>query len=161
MPIRPATSCVVAGMKLTRPCIVAAALAAALAGAAFAGVVVHKSATVQTIKVTEKEFHISIPAKHAAGPVKFVIKNTGKYPHALALSGPGVKLKKTALIKPGKSATLAVTLKSGRYSIWCPVPGHAAQGMKVSVTVPGGTAVSATTTSATTTDSGGGGTAWG
>ena len=149
-------------MKLTRPLIVAAALAAAVAGAAFAGVVAHKSAAVKTVNVTEKEFHISLsPAKGAAGPVKFVIKNTGKYAHALEISGPGVKAKRTPLIKPGKSATLAVTLKSGTYSIWCPVPGHAAQGMKTSLSVGGATGVSATTTSATTTASGGGGEAWG
>ena len=147
-------------MKITRPLIVAAALAAALAGAAFAGVVVHKSATIKTVKVTEKEFHISLsPAKGTAGPVRFVIKNTGKLSHALAISGPGVKLKKTALIKPGKSATLTVTLKSGTYSVWCPVPGHAAQGMKTSLSVSGSSGVSATTTSATTTSSGGA--AWG
>ena len=129
---------VVARMKLTRPFIVAAALAAALAGAALAGVVAHATATVKTISVTEKEFHISLSTrKGAVGPVRFVIKNTGKYGHHLAISGPGLKKKQTALIKPGKSATLAVTLKSGTYALWCPVPGHAAQGMKTSVTVPG------------------------
>jgi uncharacterized cupredoxin-like copper-binding protein len=148
-------------MKLTRPLIVAAALAAALAGAALAGVVVHSSATVKTITVTEKEFHISLSArKGVVGADKFVIKNTGKYPHALAISGPGLKLKKTALIKPGKSATLSVTLKSGTYAIWCPVPGHAAKGMKTSVTVPaasGGSGGGTTSTSDTTTS----GTAWG
>ncbi len=146
-------------MKLTRPFIVAAALAAALAGAALAGVVAHRSATVTTIRVTEKEFHISLStSKGAVGPVKFVIKNTGKYAHGLAISGPGVKLKKTAkLIKPGKSGSLAVTLKAGKYSLWCPVPGHAAQGMKTSITVPGATGGDTTTTSDTTT----GGAAWG
>ncbi len=95
-----------------------------------------------------------------------MIKNTGKYAHRLAISGPGLKTKKTPLIKPGKSATLAVTLRSGTYAIWCPVPGHAAQGMKSSITVPaavsggtGGTGGGATTTttSGTTTD----GAAWG
>jgi len=147
-------------MKLTRPLIVAAALAAAVAGAAFAGVVAHQSANVNTVKVTEKEFHISLsPAKGTAGPTRFVIKNTGKLSHALAISGPGVKLKKTVLIKPGTSATLTVTLKSGTYSVWCPVAGHAAQGMKTSLSVAGGTSVAATTTSATTTS--GGGAAWG
>lgn len=150
-------------MKLTRPLIVAAALAASLAGAAFAGVVAHRSATVKTIHVTEKEFHISLsPKQGAVGPVRFVVKDTGKLAHALAISGPGVKLKRTALIKPGKSATLAVTLKPGKYTLWCPVPGHAAQGMKTSLTVPGATTggssgAGTTTTPATST---GGGEAW-
>ena len=110
-------------MKLTRPLILVAALAAALAGAALAGVVAHKGATVKTINVTEKEFHITLSSrKGAVGSVRFAIKNTGKHSHALAISGPGVKLKKTALIKPGKKATLTVTLKAGTYALWCPVP---------------------------------------
>jgi uncharacterized cupredoxin-like copper-binding protein len=150
-------------MKLTRPLIVAVALAAALAGAALAGVVTHKGADVKTIKVTEKEFHITLSTRTGAvGPVRFVIKNTGKYTHGLAISGPGVKLKKSALIKPGKSAALAVTLKSGTYALWCPVPGHAAKGMKTSIKVPGAATGGSggggpTTTSDTTT----GGEAWG
>jgi hypothetical protein len=62
---------------------------------------------------------------------------------------------------------LLVTFKRGAYSLWCPVPGHAARGMKaklLTITQSGG--VSPTTTSAgggsggTTTD-GGGGEAWG
>ena len=69
---------------------------------------------------------------------------------------------KVSTIDPACSgATLTVTLESGTYSIWCPVPGHAAQGMKTSFSASGGSGVSATTTSATTTDSGGGGAAWG
>ena len=83
-------------MKLTRPLILVAALAAALAGAALAGVVAHKGATVKTINVTEKEFHITLSSrKGVVGSVRFAIKNTGKHSHALAISGPGVKLKKT------------------------------------------------------------------
>jgi uncharacterized cupredoxin-like copper-binding protein len=146
-------------MKLTRPLIVAAVLAVALAGAALAGVVTHKGANVKTIKVTEKEFHITLSSRTGAvGPVRFVIKNAGKYTHGLAISGLGVKLKKSALVKPGKTATLAVTLKSGTYALWCPVPGHAAKGMKTSITVPASTGGGgATTTSDTTT----GGAAWG
>ncbi len=150
-------------MKLTRPTTVAAAFAVALLGAATAGVVAHASASTKTITVTEKEFHIGLSTKKGAeGSVKFVVKNTGKLSHALEISGPGVKNKRTPLIKPGKSATLTVTLKSGSYTLWCPVPGHAAQGMKTSLSVPeSATApVGQTTTPApapTTT----GGEAWG
>ena len=116
-------------MKLTRPLIVAAVLAAALAGAALAGVVTHKGADVKTIKVGEKEFHITLSTRRgAAGPARLVIKNTGKYTHGLAISGPGVKLKKSALVKPGKTTTLAVTLEAGTYTLWCPVPGPRCQG---------------------------------
>jgi len=141
--------------------------ALALAGAAVAGVVAHASASKTTIRVTEREYKIGLSATKApAGPVRFEIKNTGKYAHALAIAGAGVKTR-TKLIQPGKTVVLLVTFKRGAYSLWCPVPGHAAEGMKAKLltfTQSGG--VSPTTTSAgggsggTTTD-GGGGEAWG
>jgi uncharacterized cupredoxin-like copper-binding protein len=135
--------------------------ALALAGAAVAGVVAHASAAKTTIRVTEREFKIGLSTSHApSGPVRFEIKNTGKYPHALAISGAGVKAK-TKLIQPGKSAVLLVNLKQGAYSLWCPVPGHAARGMKATVTAPGGggstgttTTTAGTSTAETTTDDG-------
>jgi uncharacterized cupredoxin-like copper-binding protein len=138
--------------------------ALALAGAAVAGVVAHASASKTTIRVTEREFKIGLSTTHAAaGPVRFEIKNTGKLAHALSIAGAGVKTR-TKLIQPGKTGVLLVTLKSGAYSIWCPVPGHAALGMKAKVTVPaaaggGGAATTSGGAGDTTTDSGGA--AWG
>jgi len=154
-------------MKPTRPFILVAALAVALAGAAVAGVVAHATADAKTIKVTEKEFKITVTGKPVAGADRFVIKNTGKYAHALSIAGPGIKSKRTPLIKPGKSAVLAVTLKSGAYTLWCPVPGHAAEGMKTSFKIAGAAGGGAGGTStgggSTTTDTtgDGGGPAWG
>jgi uncharacterized cupredoxin-like copper-binding protein len=125
--------------------------ALAVAGAAVAGVVAHASAAKTTIRVTEREFRIGLSATRAsAGPVRFEIKNTGKYPHALAIAGVGVKAR-TKLIPPGRTAVLLVTLKRGVYSLWCPVPGHAAQGMKAKVTTPGAGGAATTTMTATTT----------
>jgi uncharacterized cupredoxin-like copper-binding protein len=109
--------------------------ALALAGAAVAGVVAHASASKSTIRITEREYRISLSTtKGQTGRVRFEVKNAGKYPHELAISGPGVKAK-TKLIKPGKSDVLLVDLKNGAYAIWCPVPGHAAKGMKAALTV--------------------------
>ncbi len=162
-------------MKPMRPITIASALVLALLGAALAGVVAHAGArtTTKTITVTEKEFKITLSSKQVApGKVKFVVKNVGKLSHALEISGPGVSKKRTPLIKPGKQATLTVTVASGSYSIWCPVPGHAAQGMKTKLTVTGGSSSSSGGGSpgggygrggggTTTTDSsGGGGDAW-
>ena len=130
--------------------------ALALAGAALAGVVAHAGASKATIRVTEREFKISLSATQAnAGPARFQIKNTGKFPHALAIAGHGVKAR-TKLIKPGKSAVLLVTLQEGAYSVWCSVPGHAAKGMRSSlvVTEVGTTGGIATGGGDTTTDSG-------
>jgi hypothetical protein len=127
--------------------------ALAVAGAAVAGVVAHASPSKTTIHVTEREFRIGLSTtKTVAGRVRFEIKNTGKYPHALAISGAGVKTQ-TKLIQPGTSAVLLVTLKHGAYSLWCPVPGHAARGMKATLTTPGASTGGGGTTS-TTTDTG-------
>ena len=82
------------------------------------------------------------------GVVRFVIHNRGLYAHALAVK-VGTTTKRTPLIQPGTSAMLIVTLKRGKTALWCPVPGHAARGMKATLAV--GTTVGSTTTSSTTT----------
>jgi uncharacterized cupredoxin-like copper-binding protein len=149
-------------MKLSRITLVAAAALVALAGAAVAGVVAHASSSVTTIRVTEKEYSIHLSAKPTAGSVRFVVRNTGTFTHALSIKGPGVS-KRTPGIGPGKSATLLVTLKSGTYAIWCPEPGHAAKGMKASFKIAaaaagggssGGGVDTSTGSGDTTTDSG-------
>jgi hypothetical protein len=121
-----------------------------LLGAATAGVVARAGVTKSTIRVTEREFRITPSTlKTVRGHVRLVVRNAGKYPHALAIRGAGVN-KRTPVIKPGKSAVLLVDLRSGSYSLWCPVPGHAARGMKATLSLTGAT-TSTTTSSSTTT----------
>jgi plastocyanin len=135
-------------MRPSRPVLVVAALALALLGAATAGVVARAGVTKSTITVTEREFRITPSTRKAAkGRVRIVVKNAGKYPHALAIRGAGVN-KRTSVIKPGKSAVLLVDLRSGSYSLWCPVPGHAARGMKATLSL---VAASTSPTTHTTT----------
>ena len=140
-----------------------AALSVALVGAAAAGVVAHASAKTQVVKVTEREYHVTLSkTKLAPGKVRFVVKNSGKFAHALQIAGTGISgKKKTAMIKPGQTATLTVTLGSGTFSLWCPVPGHAALGMKAALTSASSSGGGSASTTPTTTDSGGGGEAWG
>jgi hypothetical protein len=47
---------------------------------------------------------------------------------------------------------MIVTLRSGRYVIWCTMPGHATNGMRTSLTVPGATAASASASTDTGED---------
>ena len=112
--------------------------ALALAGAALAGVVAQAGGTkTASVRVSEREFKLTLSnANLQMGETRFEIKNTGKMAHGLAIAGKSVNVR-TKMIKPGKSAVLVVTLKQGKYSIWCPVPGHAAKGMKAIVTVEG------------------------
>lgn len=65
------------------------------------------------------------------GAVTFAVTNRGKLKHDFKIAG-----KKTPLLSPGKSATLKVTFnKAGRFAFLCTVPGHAAGGMKGTLTV--------------------------
>lgn len=66
-----------------------------------------------------------------AGTVTLVLSNphTSGVPHAIAIAGAGVK-QIGQIAKPGGSSTVTVALKHGTYTYFCPVPGHAAAGMK-------------------------------
>jgi uncharacterized cupredoxin-like copper-binding protein len=86
-----------------------------------------------TVAVAESEFKVVPAATNLkAGKVTFDVKNDGKIPHDLAIKGMSDK---TKLISPGSSATLDVTLKPGKYELYCSVPGHESAGMKANITV--------------------------
>jgi uncharacterized cupredoxin-like copper-binding protein len=89
----------------------------------------------QTVAVTETEFKIALPTTQLkAGPVTFDVKNGGKIDHDLVVTGNGIT-KGTPLISAGQSKTLEVTLKPGKYKLFCSVPGHEAAGMLTNITV--------------------------
>jgi plastocyanin len=89
------------------------------------------------VTVTEVEYKLTLsPSKLAPGKTTLVVVNKGKLAHSLSISGPGLKKRLIAgTIKPGVSRSVTVTLKAGSYTLWCPVPGHAALGMKKTVKV--------------------------
>ena len=85
------------------------------------------------IPVTETEFKIAAASTDLkAGEITFEVKNGGKIPHDLAIKGTADK---TELIPPSGTAELKVTLKAGKYELYCSVPGHEAAGMKLNITV--------------------------
>jgi nitrite reductase (NO-forming) len=84
----------------------------------------HATTTTITVKASEFKFVLSKKsARH--GKVTFKVTNKGHVSHDFKING-----KKTPLVKPGKSASLTVTLKKGSFKYVCTVPGHAAAGMK-------------------------------
>ncbi len=109
--------------RLTSVAVVVLA-AAALAAPALA---TRRHATSTLVTVTATEFHFKLSRTSAPhGAVVFKLVNKGTIPHNFKIAG-----KKTALISPGKSAKLTVTLATGKtYTYICTVPGHAAAGMK-------------------------------
>jgi plastocyanin len=88
-------------------------------------------ATATAVTVTATEFHFKLSKTSVAhGAVTFTIVNKGKLAHDFKIGG-----KKTALVAPGKTAKLTVTLKAGKAPYLCTVAGHAAAGMKGTLTV--------------------------
>ena len=119
------------------PFSLAARLAAAAAFLAVVGVVAgpalgaRSHATGTAVTVTATEFHFKFSKTSVPhGSVTFTVVNKGHVSHDFKIGG-----KKTPLIKPGKSAKLTVTLKKGKAPYLCTVPGHAAAGMKGTLTV--------------------------
>jgi uncharacterized cupredoxin-like copper-binding protein len=117
------------------------AVPAAVAGLALAvpfvatGADTNATATRATgVKVTAgkpAEFRFTLSKKSVKkGAVTFTVTNRGSLSHDFKIGG-----KKTKLIKAGKSATLKVTLKKGKLKFLCTVPGHAAAGMRGTLTV--------------------------
>ncbi len=97
------------------------ALAVAPVSAARAGAT---KAQVVTVRMSEFKFAFSTRAVHP-GKVTFRLLNKGKLAHDLRIAR-----KTSALVQPGKTGVLVVTLKKGKYPYLCTVPGHAAAGMK-------------------------------
>jgi plastocyanin len=138
-------------MRPSRSILVLAALCLAGLGAATAGVVAHAGTSKTTVTVTEREFRLSLSRTSAsAGVTRIAVRNAGKFRHALALRGNGVS-RRTRPVEPGKTAVLVVTLRAGTYTLWCPVPGHAAQGMRATLKVGRDDATTGTGTAGTTT----------
>ena len=101
-------------------------------------------ASVHAVTVKESEYKLQLSgAKLGPGTYRVTARNVGKVPHALEIDGPGVSdLRTPGTIAPGSSKTLTVTLKKGSYEIYCPVPGHKAMGMDMTVKVGAGAAAS-------------------
>jgi uncharacterized cupredoxin-like copper-binding protein len=88
------------------------------------------------VAVSEVEYKVNLPAGTTLKPgvATFDVQNNGKIQHDLAVEGAGGE-KKTPLIDAGKTASLEVGLKPGKYKLYCTVPGHEQLGMKTEVTV--------------------------
>lgn len=90
------------------------------------------------VRLSEWNIQLSVQAV-AAGPVRFAVTNRGSIPHAFEIEGPGIE-RETRQIQPGDSATLALTLRAGRYEVYCPIGegSHKKLGMVARLVVGGG-----------------------
>ena len=106
----------------------------AVAGFSAAGVVGGKSTThalaETTVNIDAREFSFTLSQSSApAGIIHFVIKNIGKISHNFVIAG-----QQSLVISAGKTGTLDVTLTKGKYKYLCSITGHAALGMKGTLT---------------------------
>jgi plastocyanin len=84
------------------------------------------------LTLSETEFKITpaSPTVASTGTITITVKNAGAITHALSVQTPSGTVS-TGKIAPGASATLKVNAsKAGRYTFFCPIPGHRAAGMQ-------------------------------
>jgi plastocyanin len=70
----------------------------------------------------------------AAGKVTIDMGNPSPLSHVIAIQGNGVDVK-GAVVSKGGTSTVSADLKPGTYTFLCTVDGHAAAGMKGTLTV--------------------------
>ena len=100
------------------------ALAALVAAAPVAAR--QNSVAATTVTVQMKEFKFVLSKKSVPhGKVTLKLVNKGTIAHDFKIG-----TKKSALVQPGKTGKLVVTLTKGKKKYLCTVPGHAAAGMK-------------------------------
>jgi uncharacterized cupredoxin-like copper-binding protein len=120
-----------------RKYVIASLLSLALVAAAVVPLAASAAGT-HRVTIRESEFKLTPKRVHvAAGRVTFVLRNVGRFPHALTVEhgGRGGHDVSSKTIRPGQSTSFTVRLKRGRYEIYCPVDGHKGMGMVGSLTV--------------------------
>jgi len=69
-----------------------------------------------------------------AGTVTVTMNNPSSVEHGIAVEGNGVN-QDGKIVGQGGTSALAVQLKAGKYTFFCPVPGHRQAGMQGTLTV--------------------------
>jgi uncharacterized cupredoxin-like copper-binding protein len=92
-------------------------------------------ADARKVEVTLTEHKINMPKSLEAGKTAFVVTNNGKGKHNFEIEGQGIEKKFMMSLGPNDTKTLHVDLKPGTYKVYCPVGEHAAEGMKLDLTV--------------------------
>jgi plastocyanin len=100
-----------------------AATGALTAGVASGARTVHIDAKSQGFKFNRK----TVRLRH--GRVTFAMKNPSQFPHAIAVEGRGID-REGKTVRRGGTSRVTVTLRRGRYTFYCPVGNHRAQGMR-------------------------------
>ena len=87
------------------------------------------------VPVSLSEFRIDMPTEIAAGTVTFAVTNDGTIRHGFEIKGQGIDEQLQPRLQPGETGMLTVDLMPGSYEVFCPIDGHADQGMRTEITV--------------------------
>jgi uncharacterized cupredoxin-like copper-binding protein len=70
------------------------------------------------------------------GDIAFAVTNRGEIEHNLAVDDPGgARVIQIAIIEPGETKSIVVSLPAGSYVIYCTLPGHREAGMVATLRV--------------------------
>ena len=92
----------------------------------------------QVVQVKLSEWTMGMANLTVKGVTEFDISNAGKYPHVFTIAGKvGGKdvMVSSTLLKAGEKTSMTISLPAGTYNVFCPIPGHAEQGMKSTLTI--------------------------
>jgi len=93
-----------------------------------------------TVRVALSEWKIELSRDEVApGAVLFRVRNKGTMPHAFEIEGEGVE-REIRPVRPGTDTLIALSVREGKYEIYCPVGegtahAHKAMGMLSAFTV--------------------------
>jgi uncharacterized cupredoxin-like copper-binding protein len=112
--------------------VLTTAVALVASVSAFGGSSSTAATTVAVTAGKPAEFRFTLSKKAVAkGATTFNVTNKGALGHDFKIGG-----KKTPILRKGKAASITVSFKkAGKYAFLCTVPGHAAGGMKGTLTV--------------------------
>jgi cupredoxin-like protein len=88
------------------------------------------------VHVRMTEFALSpdrIPVR--AGVIEVVAENHGSKPHVLAVQTSDGEVKRTRRLAPGKSASLKIDFRPGRYAAYDPLDDYRGRGMAATIEV--------------------------
>jgi uncharacterized cupredoxin-like copper-binding protein len=90
-----------------------------------------------TIRLVAQEFRFTPKdVSVATGDVAFAVTNQGEIEHNLVVDDPGgSRVVQIAIIEPGETRSITVSLPAGTYVIYCALPGHREAGMVATLRV--------------------------
>ena len=94
--------------------------------------------TLARVQVVADEFTLALSRQRVkAGPVLIELANFGEDDHDLRLrrEAPGARTFSIASVHPGRRAELKLSLKPGRYRLWCSLADHRGRGMEATLIV--------------------------